>query len=819
MQNQIFAEILLPLPLNETFTYIIPEEFYASLKVGYRVLVNFGKRKIYTGIVVDVHGQKPDFEPKPILSVIDNEVFVNTKQIELWRWIAAYYCCSSGEVMNAAIPGNLIPSSEHNFFYISDNTYEGKLSKSELRIIDYLQARNGSGLQEIISSTDIKNPVKIIESLEEKEIISFGQKLKTIYKPRLKNIVYFNTEFIENNVKVYESILKQNSKQKVIIDYLMNLCSTTGNNFIQIEENIVLKENNALKSSLKSLEDKNLLLLKKIPVSRISEVKGTQENIKGPELTEFQKIAYENILKAFRQNEPVLLHGITSSGKTEIYIKLIEQKLKEGKEILYLLPEIALTSQIIERLRKYFGNKVGIYHSKYSYNVRSEVYKSVSEGKVKIVLGARSAVFLPFNNLGLIIVDEEHESSYKQFDPDPRYNARDMAIVLSNIHKANVILGSATPSVESYFNSAMEKYSLVELNMRYGNVNLPHIVTVDLKDAYRRKIMNGHFHPVLLQNIRNTLEKREQVILFQNRRGYSPYIECKDCGWVPHCKNCNVSLTYHKYENKLVCHYCGDKVNVYDKCPVCSGTKLTTKGFGTERIEDEILLIFPEARIARLDYDTASSRKKYEKILHDFEDHNLDILIGTQMVTKGLDFGKVSLVGILNADNMLNFPDFRAFERAFQLMLQVSGRAGRREEQGKVIIQTYDPEHPVIKYVISNDYKSLYDSQIQERELFRYPPFWNFIVLKLKNKDKEKLYKAADILVCELKKDLYERVKGPEEPLINKINNVYILNIHIRFEKKISASKIKEAILDKCKNLKLQKEFSTIAIEVDVDPM
>lgn len=819
MQSFEFAEILLPLPLDSTYTYIIPEEYSEKLEIGFRVLVNLGKRKIYTGIVVDLHNNIPEFESKPIISVVDDEAFVNSKQLELWRWISAYYCCSLGEVMNAATPGILIPSSETKFFYNDNNNYEEELSNAELKIIDLLQNNNQLNISEVIAATDLKNPIKILESLEKKNIISFDQNLKKTYKPLFKNVVVFDIGFIEESTDAYEKILKQNSKQKEIIEYLAYLSQVRNLKSFEIAEKQLLDDCDALKSSLKSLESKGLIKLLRIPESRILKSESNIDSFEAPCLTENQLVAYNTISNIFEKKQPVLLHGVTSSGKTEIYIKLIEKALNDGREVLYLLPEIALTSQIIERLKKYFGNKIGVFHSKYSSNIRSEVYKSVLKSELKIILGVRSAIFLPFNNLGLVIIDEEHETSYKQFDPDPRYNARDMAVVLAKIHGGNVILGSATPSIESYYNALSGKYSLVELNQRFGNVKLPEIVIADVKDAYRRKIMNAHFHPLLVKNISEALERNEQIILFQNRRGYSPYLECKDCGWVPYCKNCNVSLTYHKYENKLVCHYCGEKFDVVNKCPSCSSTKLSTKGFGTERIEDEIQVLFPSARIARLDYDTASTRKKFEKILTDFQSHKLDILIGTQMVTKGLDFAKVSLVGILNADNMLNFPDFRAFERAFQLMLQVSGRAGRRDEQGKVVIQTFDVAHPVISQVISNDYISLYNSQMEERSMFKYPPYWNFIIIKLKHRDRDRLHYAANLLGVELKKELFERVKGPEEPLVNRVNNLYILNIHLRFEKKISAVKIKEVLIHKCKILKSCSDYSSISIEIDVDPM
>jgi primosomal protein N' (replication factor Y) len=818
MQNYNFADILLPLPLKSTYTYSIPENLKKELKVGIRVLVNFGKRKIYTGIIIKCHNNKPEFEFKPIISIVDETPFVNEKQLKMWQWMANYYCCKMGEVLNAAIPNNLIPSSETKFFYNPDYEEEIKLNSIESKIINILKNNKQLSIKEISEFIDIKNPVKTLEFLENKKIISTDQNLKNTYKPLLKSIITFDINSLKTNASAYEKILKQNSKQKQIVEYLTNLCKEQKSDYIEIDEKIVLTECCALKSSLKSIESKKILEQKQVPVSRLAQFNNT-ELPNSFQLTPEQLRASDEILNSFRISKPALLHGVTSSGKTEIYIKLIDQTLAENKQVLYLLPEIALTSQIIFRLKKYFGDQIGVFHSKYSTTIRAEIYRNVVNNKLKIILGTRSAIFLPFSDLGLIVVDEEHETSYKQFDPDPRYNARDMAVVLAKIHNANIILGSATPSIETYYNSITNKYSLIELPERFGNISLPQIITADLKDAYKRKIMNGHFHPILSSSIQEALDKDEQIILFQNRRGYSPFLECKDCGWVPYCKNCNVSLTYHKFENQLVCHYCGEKINVPHKCSTCGSTKLSTKGFGTEKIEDEVKILFKNAKIGRLDYDTANSRKRFEKIIKDFENHNLDILIGTQMVTKGLDFEKVNLVGILNADNMLNFPDFRAFERSFQLMSQVSGRAGRRDKQGKVIIQTFNPQHVIIQQVVNNDYKSMFDRQITERKLFRYPPIWNFIVLKLKNKDKEKLNKAASLLAEMLKKELFERVKGPQEPLINKINNVYIQTIHVRFEKSVSLVKIKAYITDKCAQINSHKDFGTLFIEIDVDPV
>ena len=619
----------------------------------------------------------------------------------------------------------------------------------------------------------------------------------------------------EKNQTAFEKALSKNGKQKLILEKLVEMCQQKNADSIEIEERELLEICEASKSSLQSMQKNGLLLL----CRKARKNDYDNNSISGKViLSDAQQKAFTEINLAFAENKPVLLHGVTSSGKTEIYIKLIQDTLSKGRKVLYLLPEIAITTQIISRLETYFGNSVKVYHSKHTASARAAVYNVVLDGKYEIIIGVRSAIFLPYENLGLIVVDEEHENSYKQSDPDPRYNARDMALVLSKIHNANVILGSATPSIESYNNAEQGRYKLVELNQRYGNVQLPVVEIADMKDAYFRKINKGHFHPTLIKAINETIAAGEQVILFQNRRGYSSMVECKDCGWVPHCSNCNVSLTLHKFENKLVCHYCGEKFSVPDTCAQCGSKNLRSKGLGTEKIEEQVQSLFPSARIARLDYDTAQSRKNFERIIGEFSNGEIDILVGTQMITKGLDFPNVSLVGILNADNMLNFPDFRAFERSFQLMGQVSGRAGRRQKQGRVIIQTFCPEHEIIADVLANDYRSMFTRQMQERTTFHYPPACNYIIIHIKHKDWQKAYQAAKILASELKATLMQRVRGPEEPAVNRISSQYIMNVHVRFEKTLSAAKIKAFVMEKVQMLKSVPTLSQVSVEIDVDP-
>lgn len=812
------ASVILPLALPGTFTYEVPDEFRHSIKNGQRVLVNFGKKKIYTGIVVNVEetdAGNTDFNIKPIYALLDDTPFITEAQLKLWNWMSSYYCCTIGEVLAAAIPSILLPTSESKYSVSATPTSDEILVKSDLAVFNALTLSHVSSLNEIIDVTGLKNPLPALQRLVARGLVSDEQIIAKQYKPTERNYVLFSTIEAEKNQSALDKIMAKNGKQKQIIEQLVGICQTRHTDCIEIEEREILERCEASKSSLQSLQKYGLLqLYRKVRESNFD----TETDSKQVELSEPQQIAFAEINSAFAENIPVLLHGVTSSGKTEIYIRLIQNTLAQGRKVLYLLPEIAITAQIIARLEKYFGTSVKVYHSKHTASARAGIYNAVLGNKYEIILGVRSAIFLPYENLGLIIVDEEHENSYKQFDPDPRYNARDMALVLGKIHNANVILGSATPSVESYYNTTQGRYRLVELTERYGNVQLPTIEVADMKDAYFRKINKGHFHPTLIAAINSAIAAGEQVILFQNRRGYSSMMECKDCGWVPHCSNCNVSLTLHKFDNKLVCHYCGEKFNVPTKCGNCGSENLTSKGLGTEKIEEQVATLFPTARIARLDYDTAQSRKNYERIIDEFSNGDIDILIGTQMITKGLDFPNVSLVGILNADNMLNFPDFRAFERSYQLMAQVAGRAGRRQKRGRVIIQTFSPDHEIIRQVLANNYKAMFDKQMRERELFHYPPLCSFVIVHMKHKDYRKAFQAAAILAKELKAVLQQRVRGPEEPAVNRISSYYIMNVHVRFEKSISASKVKAFIMEKVQMIKSIPELSQVNAEIDVDP-
>lgn len=817
MPAELYAEILLPLRIKNTFTYKVPDEYANKLLIGSRVVVAVGKRKYYTGIVYRLHNQnKGEYQIKPIESVYDPKPIVNKMQMKLWEWIAEYYSCTLGEVFNAAVASIFIPDSESKIS-VTDNQTSANLTAKQKEVYNLIAAEKTLTVKDLSSKMGIQNPVNHLKVLQENGLINFFESVKSGYKPLVSKMVRFDVNVLKSKEGDIEKIAKRGIKQYSIIKTLGNIAVAEGKNQVEISELELLKQSSASKASLKTLAEKNIVELFTKEVSRIFENRSKTEH--EISLTPAQQKCFKEIKAGFKKNKPVLLHGITSSGKTEIYIRLIQKALSENKTVLYLLPEIALTSQIIIRLREHFGDLIGIYHSKYSIAERGEVYNSVYDGKIKIVLGARSSIFMPFKNLGLVIVDEEHDASYKQVDPAPRYHARDTAVVLSIMHNANIVLGTATPSIESYYNTQIGKYSLVNLTERYGNINLPEIIPVDIKDGYKRKIMKSHFHPILIDYINQALDNKEQVILFQNRRGFSPYIQCFECGFIPICDSCNVSLTYHKFRNKMICHYCGKNFNLFDNCPKCGGNKMLTKGMGTEQLEDEVNAFFPEAVVKRLDYDTAKTRRSYENIISEFSLSKIDILIGTQMVSKGLDFENVSLVGILNADNLLGFPDYRAFERSFQMFSQVSGRAGRRSKRGKVIIQSFDTKHMVIEKLCNNDYIGLYNNQIHERKLFKYPPFSYFIIVKLKHRNVVTLNKAAKLLANNLRIDLYDRVKGPEEPLINRIKNAYIKNIHIRYEKEVSPKKLKAAIMQKCDALKMVSEFSSINIQIDVDPL
>ena len=737
--------------------------------------------------------------------------------------------------MKAALPSGLKLESQteiylnENYEQLSDiSKVSDNYTENEQIIIASLKNDKKLTINKINSLLEIKNSLDIVNNLIEKKIINVNEKLHEGYKPKFEKYIELSDEIkTEKDMQGAFNKIAQAHKQTEILIIFSELSKLKFNifekkfQFKKIKKKELLKKANASSGILKSLIDKNILCETEKEINRIKNIQNKKQEKKI--LSEAQEIAYEQIQEHFTKQAPVLLHGVTSSGKTEIYIQLIEEYIKQGKQVLYLLPEIALTTQIIERLKNIFGNEVGVYHSKFNDSERVEIWNRIntnikSTSKYKIILGVRSSIFLPYENLGLIIIDEEHETSYKQFNPAPRYHARDSAIVLAKLHKAKVLLGTATPSIETYYNVIMEKFALVELNQRHQNIKLPEIIIADTKQARRKKQMNSLFHPILIDNIKIALENKEQIILFQNRRGFSPYVECKICSWIPKCEYCDVSMTYHKHVNELSCHYCGYRMSVPKLCLACGEGSMETRGFGTQKIEEEIKLFFPDAKVKRMDLDTTRGKTGYEKIIYKFENHLIDILIGTQMVSKGLDFDNVSLVGIMNADNLLNFPDFRAYERSFQLMAQVSGRAGRKNKQGRVIIQTSKPEHMIIKYVLRNAYKKMFENQVLERRKFKYPPYFRLIKITIKHKKRFIVEEFSDLLANKLRKTFGNRVLGPEYPIISRIQTWYIKDILLKIDKKISINQSKKIIIEAGFQLKNLKNYSNIQIIFNADP-
>jgi primosomal protein N' (replication factor Y) len=818
-------EVLLPLYLK-TLTYSVPVEMKDMIKTGIRVIIPLGNKKMYSGIVVGIcENVSADFKIKEIVGVIDEAPVVSGSQLELWRWIADYYMCTLGEVMKAALPAYLKLESQTmialNRSVYDDLSEDVELEDADRQIIESLFEKQIS-VDDLSKKVNKRNILPNIKKLLDRGIVVIEEELVNSYRSKYQSFISLHPG-IDSREKLEARLvsLKNAYKQKqILLKYVEIAAPLDFTRPLEIPKNELLDKSGVSESVYRMCEEKEIFVSARKKIDRLKNDIVAQKGL--PELSPAQQVAFEKLKAA---DKPVLLHGVTSSGKTEVYIRLIDDTLSENRQVLYLLPEIALTTQIIERLRIVFGSQVGIYHSNFNDAERTEVYRNLlnvgdGEGRgVKVILGVRSSLLLPFDNLGLIIVDEEHESTYKQYDPAPRYNARDAAVILGKIHGARVVLGSATPSLESYYNATQEKYRLVKLTERYGGAILPKIRTIDMKRAYLKKTVVSNFSEPLLNAIKDALARNEQVILFQNRRGFSPFVQCNDCGHVAKCKYCDVSLTYHKYNNNLTCHYCGYSISMPSVCPACNSSNIKTKGFGTEKIEDELSLLIPEARIERLDLDSTKSKFAYSKILYNFEAHTVDILIGTQMITKGLDFGNVSLVGVMNADNLLNFPDFRAYERSFQLMSQVAGRAGRKDKQGEVIIQTTIPENPVIRQVVNHDYNAFFETQIDERRIFNYPPFSRLILLSVKHANQDTVRAAGDIMKTVLKRIFGKDVAGPEPPPVGRIQNKYILNFRIKLKKNSDLNHYKTMINDAVIHLKSEKKYAGVIVVADVDPV
>jgi primosomal protein N' (replication factor Y) len=818
----MYADVILPLALSKLYTYSVPPELQNSVIPGIRVVVQFGKKKIYTAVIFRLHIEPPaEYTTKDIISVIDTMPVLNEHQLRLWQWIANYYMCSLGEVMKAALPAGLKLESETRIIMNPDFDSYSELNEKEYQLVSLLENKKAVSVNEASTILNIRHPSQLVNTLMLKKAVIVEEELKETYKPRCETFVSLYEGITEEQILSQMKILEKAPRQ---LDALMRYISLSGI-FSSVKQRET-KKAELIKSTgdnqaINNLIKKNIFRLYEKETGRLNDEPVITKPVN--QLNSHQQEAYGRIAENFRDHNVVLLHGVTSSGKTEIYIHLIEEWLKKGKQVLYMLPEIALTTQIINRLKQVFGGRIGVYHSKFSDAERVEIWKNVQgfpgEKSFSVILGVRSSIFLPFSNLGLVIIDEEHENSYKQYNPAPRYNARDSAMILADIHGAKTLVGTATPSVETYHNADTGKYGLVELNHRYLDIMMPEIIVADLAEARRKKKLKSLFTEVLLDNISNSLSGNEQVILFQNRRGFAPYLECPACGWVPKCKNCEVSLTYHKTTGNLLCHYCGFTKPVPASCSACSNPVMQMRSFGTERIEDEIRIFFPEARVARMDYDSTHSRKSYERIINDFENRKIDILVGTQMVSKGLHFDNVNVVGIINADNMLNFPDFRAFERSYQLMAQVSGRAGRKHKRGKVIIQSSDPENPVILDVVDNDYVRFYNQQLKERKEYKYPPFYRIIIITLKSKNLQILNDAAMQFAINLQKQLGKKIYGPHLPLVSKIQNFHLKNILIKIEKGLSVSHIKDIIRKESGKVLADEKFKSVLLLYDVDPL
>ncbi|MBT6515966.1 MAG: primosomal protein N' [Crocinitomicaceae bacterium] len=816
-----FVDVILPVAVPKLYTYRVPVELTGFVISGQRVIVEFGKRKRYSAIIRKVHGVAPmAYQAKYIEAILDPLPIVTEDQFKFWEWIATYYMCTIGEVMLAALPSALKLASETRIVSNPDfNRDYQQLTDSEYLIVEAIEIRNVLSLLEISEILDQKTVYPLIKSLLEKKAVLVEEELINKYKPKIDKYVRLTADYTsEESLKNVFDALERAPKQLELLMQLISQSKMFGHSPIEVKKNSLQKAAGASSAQTAQLVKKGIIEIYEKEIGRIESYDGSLTPFN--ELSNQQAVALKEIDHAFKSKQVCLLHGVTSSGKTNVYVEKIKETIAAGGKVLYLLPEIALTTQIINRLKKYFGNCIGVYHSKFNANERVEIWNNVLSGKgYDIIIGARSALFLPFKNLDLVIIDEEHENSFKQYDPNPRYHARDAAIVLANISNAKVILGTATPSIETYWSATQGRFGHVKMKKRFGGIQLPEIFCADIQEERRKKKIKGVFTTFLSNAMKIALENGEQIILFQNRRGYAPQWSCDDCGVVPQCSRCDVSLTYHKFQKKLNCHYCGYSINPPSKCDACGSQKLAMIGFGTEKIEEDLALQLPKAKIARMDLDTTRSKSAYQKLLAGFENREIDILVGTQMVTKGLDFDNVALVGVLNADQMLGFPDFRAFERAYQLMAQVSGRAGRKRKRGKVIIQTRNPNHWIIQKVIANDYEAMYHQELLERKNFNYPPFYRLIQLTVKHRDKNLTEDGARELVKLLQVELKGWVLGPEFPSIARIRNFYLMNVLIKFDRKASPTKIKRYINDSIGKLKQNKTFKSCIVKVDIDPI
>jgi primosomal protein N' (replication factor Y) (superfamily II helicase) len=823
--KRLYADVILPLALGKLFTYSIPLDLNGQILKGFRVVVQFGKSKMYTALVYEVYNRKPEhYDAKDILEVLDVLPAVTEKQFKLWEWIAEYYLCTLGEIMIAALPAAMKMQSE-NSVTLSAGLLPDQmvLTEDEEVVINRIKEKNIITVADASKLAKNSNGLKLVWGMMSRGILVHHEEMKNHFMPRQVTFVRLSPKGLDENFmrEAFTNLEKKAPRQLELLMGFLKLKMDNSRDFFT--KSFLLKSTGSSANILAELVKKGIL--ETFEAETATDISTPAELSVNVVLSEMQQAAFNAINENFESGKVTLLHGITSSGKTEVYVRLINEIITSGKQVLYLLPEIALTTQIIGRLKNHFGDRLLVFHSRFSSRERAEVYMQMlndgRDGKFRypIIVGARSSIFLPLKNAGLIIVDEEHESSFKQHDPAPRYNARDTAIVCGHLYNCNVLLGSATPSLESYNNAESGKYSLVTIKERYGGLKLPLIKIIDLKDSYRKKQMKSHFSQQLLEGIKSALDAGEQVILFQNRRGFAPVIECKNCGWIPHCMNCDVTLTYHKKSNNMRCHYCGYTTYTPVKCQACGDSDVRMKGMGTERIEDEISIFFPEHRIERLDLDTTGSKSSFLRIITAFENRDIDILVGTQMVTKGLDFDNVGLVGVISADSLINFPDFRAVEKSYQLLGQVSGRAGRKFKQGRVIIQTYQPNHPLLQFLVNNDYIGFYQYEVAEREQFSYPPFFRLIEIRLKHRDDQELNSLAVEFCKEMRSVFGKRVLGPVIPDIARVRNFYLRNVLLKVEKTLPNHKVKEMITKVCDRFLAEPDNRSLIIQIDVDPV
>lgn len=820
----LYAEIILPLPLQSTFTYQVPDEYKSSIKIGNRVIVHFGLKKFYTGIVASLTPIAPKgYEVKPIISILDNYPIIKHPQLKLWNWIADYYMSTIGDVFNAAFPSGLKIASE-TFIELNpdfETSPEYPLNERETIIYQTLDHNGKLTPTEIEKKTGFKNSGSIISRMIEKGILIVSEKLVERYRTLTETYVKLNFD-AKDSQKLHEAFekIKRAKKQTNILLTLIHLSDATRQNteLREVTRNELMERSTSTTTNINALAENGLIEIYKKEINRFRY--NGKPTCSLPQLSEAQNNALDEIHRSFFNHDISLLHGVTSSGKTEIYIHLINHILQQGNQVLYLVPEIALTTQLTNRLQRVFGDKVVIYHSKFSDNERVDIWKRLLlSHEPCVVIGARSSIFLPFDKLGLVIIDEEHEASYKQYDPAPRYNARDTATILASLHGAKTLLGSATPSIETYHKASTGKYGLITLTERYEGVQLPIIKVIDTLVARKKYAMTGSLANETIEIIRNSLESNQQSILFHNRRGFAPMARCKQCAWVPRCNNCDVSLTYHKRINRMVCHYCGSITPLPNICPACKEPAIEIHGFGTERIEDEIQAKFPTNKILRMDLDTTRNKDGYANIIDEFSNRKADILVGTQMVTKGLDFAGVSSVGVLNADTLINYPDFRSAERAFNMLEQVAGRAGRRDSQGVVAVQTSQPNHPVITHLLNHDYIGFYNHEITERQQYNYPPFTRLIYVYLKHREADTLVELATIYGNRLRQLFGSRVFGPEEPTISRIQSLYIRKIMLKIEPQASIKKVKEILNDEYNSMRQNQRMKSLTVYYDIDPM